>query len=90
MKITVLGAAGSRVVAEALSRGHEVTAVERNSAHSNGFPTGVKILTDDAGNVEDVAKISAGQDVVVSAIRPSPGNKYTSPDTQNKLIGERS
>lgn len=70
MKITVLGAtgnAGSRVVAEALSRGHEVTAVVRNSAVTNNLPTG------DAGNVEDVTKVSAGQDVVISAIRPAPG-----------------
>ena len=64
MKITVLGAAGnagSRVVAEALSRGHEVTAVERNSAHSNRLPTGVRALTGDASNAEDVAKISVAK-----------------------------
>lgn len=78
MKITVLGAAGnagSRVVAEALSRGHEVTAVKRNSTGSNDLPTGIKVVTGDAGNVEDVAKISAGQDVMISAIRPAPGHE---------------
>jgi putative NADH-flavin reductase len=89
MKITVLGAAGSagsRVVAEALSRGHEVTAVVRNSTGSNNLPTGVKVLTGDAGNVEDVAKISAGQDVVISAIRPVPGNKSETVATTNALM----
>jgi putative NADH-flavin reductase len=89
MKITVLGAtgnAGSRVVAEALSRGHEVTAVERHSAHSNTLPTGVKVLTGDASNVEDVVKISVGQDVVISAIRPSPGNKSETVATTNALM----
>ena len=77
MKITVLGAtgnAGSRVVAEALSRGHEVTAVVRNSTVTNNLPPGIKILTGDAGNVEDVTEVSAGQDVVISAIRPAPGH----------------
>ncbi len=89
MKITVLGAAGSagsRVVAEALSRGHEVTAVVRNSTGFNNLPTGVKVLTGDAGNVEDVAKISAGQDVVISAIRPVPGNKSETVATTNALM----
>ena len=76
MKITVLGAtgnSGSRVVAEALSRGHEVTAVVRNSTVTSKLPTGIKTLTGDAGNVEDVTEFSAGQDVVISAIRPPSG-----------------
>ena len=41
MKITVLGAAGnvgSRVVAEALSRGHEVTAVVRDRSQFDKLP----------------------------------------------------
>ena len=41
MRITVLGAAGnvgSRVVSEALSRGHEVAAVVRNPAGLNELP----------------------------------------------------
>ena len=89
MKITVLGAAGnagSRVVAEALSRGHEVTAVVRNSTGYNNLPTGITVLTGDAGNVEDVAEISAGQDVVISAIRPDPGNKSETVATTDTLM----
>jgi len=78
MKIIVLGAtgnAGSRVVAEALSRGHEVTAVVRNSTVTSNLPAGIKILIGDAGNVEDVTEFSACQDVVISAIRPAPGHE---------------
>jgi putative NADH-flavin reductase len=89
MKITVLGAAGnagSRVVDEALSRGHEVTAVVRNLAGSNNLPAGAKVLTGDASNVEDVAKISAGQDVVISAIRPDPNNNSETVATTNALM----
>ena len=89
MKITILGAAGnagSRVVAEALSRGHEVTAVVRSSTSSSYLPIGVTVLTGDAGNAEDVAEISAGQDVIISAIRPAPGNKSETVATTNALM----
>ncbi len=78
MKITVLGAAGkvgSRVVSEALSRGHEVTAVVRNSARFEGLPAAADARVGDAGIVEDVAELSAGEDVVISAIRPLPSVK---------------
>ena len=76
MKITILGAtgnAGSRLVTEALSRGHNVTAVVRSSTAINNLPNGIKIITGDAGNIMDVTKFSAGQDVVISAIRPASG-----------------
>ena len=89
MKITVLGAtgnAGSRVVAEALSRGHEVTAVVRNSAVTGNLPTDIKILTGDAGNVADVSKVSAGQDVVISAIRPASGHESDIISTTRSLM----
>ena len=89
MKITVLGAAGnvgSRVVAEALSRGHEVTAVGRNSASANGLLVAAKFRVGDAGNVEDVAKLSVGQDIVISAIKPAPGNKSQTVATTNALM----
>jgi putative NADH-flavin reductase len=89
MKITILGAAGnagSRVVNEALFRGHEVTAVVRNSSGSKNLPTGVKVLTGDASNAEDVAKMSAGQDVLISVIRPDPGNKNETVATTNALM----
>lgn len=78
MKITVLGAAGnagSRVVTEALSRGHEVTGVVRNSFSCNELPAAAKVLFGDVGNVEDVARVSIGQDVVISAIRPPAGHE---------------
>ncbi len=89
MKITVLGAtgnAGSRVVSEALSRGHKVTAVVRNSATTNYLPSGINIITGDVGNVADVAKVSAGQDVVISAIRPAPGHESDMVPTTRSLM----
>mgnify|MGYP000402384817 CR=1 FL=1 len=89
MKITVLGAAGNagrRVVAEALSRGHEVTAVVRNSTGSNSLPAAAKVRFGDVGNIEDVVKVSAGQDVVISAIRPDPGHKSDATSTTRSLM----
>ena len=68
MKITVLGStgnAGRRVVAEALSRGHEVTAVVRNSVSSNDLPATAKFLVGDVGNVADVVKVSQKVKVTV-------------------------
>jgi putative NADH-flavin reductase len=65
MRITVFGASGSvgrEVVAEARARGHEVTPVTRKGE-----------IAGDATNVEDVIRLSAGQDLVISATRPAPG-----------------
>lgn len=91
MRITVLGATGnvgSQVVTEALSRGHQVTAVVRNSTRFNDLPAAANDRAGDVGNVEDVVKVSAGQDVVISAIRPAPGNESDIiPTTQSLMDG---
>jgi putative NADH-flavin reductase len=91
MKITILGAtgnAGSRVVTEALHRGHEVTAVVRNSTATNNLPSGIKVLIGDARNIMDVTAFSTGQDVVISAIRPTSGHESeVIPTTQALMDG---
>ena len=91
MKITILGAtgnAGSRVVTEALSRGHEVTAVVRESSVTNNLPTEIKIVTGDVSNVRNIAEVSAGQDIVISAIRPASGHESdVIPTTQSLMDG---
>lgn len=74
MRLTVFGATGavgSRVVAEAVARGHEVTAVVRRPA---SLP-GATIRVGDARDPEAVATLAAGQDVVVTATRPAPGSE---------------
>lgn len=78
MRITVFGAAGSvgsRVVAEALSRGHDVTAVVRDPARFHELPAAARARAGDAANIDDVAELSAGQDVVISATRPPAGSE---------------
>lgn len=65
MRITVFGATGAvgrEVVAEARARGHHVLPASRS--------TGV-----DATDPAAVARSAAGQDLVISATRPSPGHE---------------
>ncbi|MGD9171656.1 MAG: NAD(P)H-binding protein [Candidatus Thiodiazotropha sp.] len=76
MKITVFGAAGevgSRIVSEALARDHEVRAVVRNPAQFDKLPQGVEPCSGNAEDIDDVTKLSSGQDLIISAIRPPTG-----------------
>ncbi|MFG1782406.1 NAD(P)-dependent oxidoreductase [Rhodococcus oryzae] len=78
MRITVFGAAGqvgSRAVAEALERGHQVTAVLRSPARAHEVPAGAEVRIGDAASIEDVIDLSVGQDLVISATRPTPGQE---------------
>ncbi|WP_068069344.1 NAD(P)-dependent oxidoreductase [Nocardia xishanensis] len=89
MRITVFGAAGEvgrRVVAEALARGHEVTAVVRDPERVAGLPTGVRVRTGDAANAEDVETIGAGQDLVITATRPAVGREGDLPGMTAALL----
>ncbi len=75
MKIAVFGITGrigSRIVKEALDRGHEVTGISR--APGRGSLAHPKLHTV-VGNVSDatlVARLVAGHDAVVSAVGPDP------------------
>ncbi|MEJ7742071.1 MAG: NAD(P)H-binding protein [Nocardioidaceae bacterium] len=63
------GMIGSRIAVEALSRDHRVTAITRTAY--NKVPIGVEARIGDAGHANDVARVAAEHDVVVSAIGPS-------------------
>lgn len=78
MRITVFGAAGnvgSRVVAEAINRGHEVTAVVRDSARFADLHPQARHAVGDASVVGDVVALTASQDLVIGATRPAPGSE---------------
>ncbi|SMF03352.1 hypothetical protein SAMN02745866_00277 [Alteromonadaceae bacterium Bs31] len=91
MKITIFGAAGevgSRIVREALSRGHQVAAVVRNTSQFSKVPQGANPYAGDAGNIDDVARLTEGQDLAISAVRPPTGNEaLLAPITQSILRG---
>lgn len=78
MKIIVFGArgdVGSRVVAEALSRGHEVTAVVRNKAQTDQLSRAVTVCVADVGNTGEIARLMTGHDLAISAVRPPDGQE---------------
>lgn len=71
MKIAIYGATGmigSRVAAEALNRGHDVTGITRSGGD---LPAGIHPVTGDAGDSALTKRIAGEADVVVSAIGPS-------------------
>jgi putative NADH-flavin reductase len=72
MRIALYGAPGrigSRIAAEAVSRDHVVTGLSRSP--DPVIPEGVTARQGDASDADDVARIAAEHDVVVSAIAPS-------------------
>jgi len=71
MKIAVFGASGmvgSRVAAEAVSRGHEVAGVTRSGGE---LPDGVRAVHGSANDVASAKELAADSDVLVAAIGPS-------------------
>jgi len=77
MKITVLGVAGNvgrRIVNEALSRGHEVTAVVRSFNRTRALPPAAIEKIGNATKIEDIVRLSAGQDLVINATRSATSN----------------
>lgn len=69
MRIAVYGATGmigSRVVSEALSRGHQVTGITR----SGGEVDGVTVKRGDANDAALAKQVAADHDVVVASIPP--------------------
>ncbi|SOD91702.1 NAD(P)-dependent oxidoreductase [Caenispirillum bisanense] len=89
MRILVFGAAGNvgrRVVAEALRRGHAVTAVLRDPSQAPDALHGATLRAGDAARAADVAALSAGHDLVVSATRPGPGHERDHVTTAEALL----
>jgi uncharacterized protein len=71
MKIAIIGAAGnvaSRIVAEALARGHSVTAIGPTPQKLAALGA-VEIRPGDITQPDSMAQIIAGHDIVVSAVR---------------------
>ncbi|WP_433664997.1 NAD(P)-dependent oxidoreductase [Nocardia sp. CA-128927] len=89
MRITVFGATGdvgSRVVAEALSRGHEVVAVIRDPARAAAVPAAAEVRIGDAADLDDVVTLSTGKDLVITATRPPSGQEHELPEITAVLL----
>lgn len=80
MRIFLIGASGmvgSRILAEALSRGHEVTAAARNPEKIAAAP-GVTAVKADVFAPAGLAALAKGADVIVTAVSPrSTGDAVT-------------
>ena len=76
MKIAVFGAGGrigSRIVDEALRRGHDVTAAVRHPEKYTKVHEHLKVAKADLFNSQDVETAAFNQDAVVSAYSPTGG-----------------
>ncbi|WP_257451837.1 NAD(P)-dependent oxidoreductase [Archangium lipolyticum] len=77
MKIALYGATGTigrRIAQEALSRGHQVTAIARNAAGFDLKHANLKVVSGDARDPASVAQVAGGHDAVVTAIGPRQGD----------------
>jgi len=78
MRIAVLGANGNvgrRAVAEALARGHAVTAVVRGEERAGNVPAGAARHVADARDAGATARLARQHDVVIAATRPAAGRE---------------
>ena len=73
MKIAIIGATGfvgSEVLKEALNRGHEVTAIARNTEKISAKNDLLRTAPVDVKQKEDLAEVLKGNDVVISTFNP--------------------
>ncbi|MEU3563487.1 NAD(P)H-binding protein [Kitasatospora sp. NPDC006786] len=94
-KIALYGATGmigSRILREALDRGHHVTAVVRDPGRLTEKRPGLTVITGDVLDPASVTAAAQGQDVVVSAVGGSdgPGHIATiAPSAESLVAGLR-
>jgi uncharacterized protein len=69
------GRLGKLIVAEALQRGHEVTAVTRDGTGLEPADR-LSVVTGEITDPQSVASVAAGHQVAISAIGPRPGDAH--------------
>ena len=89
MKVALIGATGfvgAKILDEALSRGHEVTAIVRNAAAVPARP-GVTVRAVDVLDVAALAQALEGHHVVISAFNPGRQTAGGDEVTQQHVAG---
>ncbi|WP_200211261.1 NAD(P)-dependent oxidoreductase [Micromonospora coerulea] len=79
------GTAGSRITAEAIGRGHRVTAAVRRPEATSYLPAGVRTVTGDATSPRSVRELAEDADVFVVAI--GGGERDLWRDAADTLVG---
>jgi putative NADH-flavin reductase len=77
LKIALYGSTGrigTRILNEALARGHQVTAIVRDAAHMADKRPNLEFKTGDVLKPESVAIATKGAEVVISAYGPGAGD----------------
>ncbi|RZL07091.1 MAG: NAD-dependent epimerase/dehydratase family protein, partial [Hymenobacter sp.] len=77
MKIALIGATGfvgSRLLTEALDRGHQVTAILRTPAKLTVQNENLTVVAGDVTQPDQLAEQLAGHDIVLSAFNPGWDN----------------
>jgi len=77
MNLILFGASGTigqRILAEALRRGHAVTAVSRDPSRITQNDLQLKIVRGDVLDPENIAALACGHDAMISAVGPGKGN----------------
>ncbi|WP_055106687.1 NAD(P)-dependent oxidoreductase [Paenibacillus ihumii] len=91
MKIVIYGSTGTigrAILAEALRRGHEVTAVVRNISKlgQEAEQEGLHLQTGDILIPESIARAVEGKDLVISAYGPRFGEEDELPEAARSLV----
>ncbi len=89
MKIVLFGASGmigQRVLAEAVRRGHAVTAVVRNPSKLPPADGKVAVKQGDLTDAAGLESVIAGHDVVVSAFAPPQGSEGKLTEVARNLV----
>ena len=91
LKIIVYGSTGrvgSRIVNEALNRGHEVTAVSRDPARIKQQNDRLSAVKGDILEAESIARLVADQDVIVVSVRGSVDGSKDPEKTIQRVAAE--
>lgn len=94
MKIALFGASGmigTRLLAEALGRGHEVTAIVRNPERIEKAHDNLTVKAGDASDAAQVALLADGHDIIIASIAPDFQNlEAFAPLTETLIEGAKS
>jgi hypothetical protein len=90
MKLVIFGASGllgTRLVTEALDRGHELTAVARDASRLDDRGARVRTASADATDPDSVAAVATGHDVAVSAVTDHQAPEVLVDAARGLLVG---